>query len=136
MSSRAALELWTVALLLCQPVDAAASSMVAQQAGSDPVALEYNDADGAPASAKKPSSKIDHFVVVFMENRAFDHILGCLDRPGLDGIPPSGRLLPIDPDNSSKGHANVTCGSADYICPGAPSCNNARNLPVGASLPF
>ena len=66
-----------------------------------------------------------------MENRAFDHLLGCLDHPDIDGIPPSGRLLPIDPDNSSKGHVNVTCGSADYICPRAPSysfCECGNNL--------
>ncbi len=76
----------------------------------------------AGSSARpEDKSKIDHFVVLFMENRAFDHLLGCLDHSDIDGIPASGRLLPIDPDNSSKGHVNVTCGSADYICPGAPS---------------
>jgi hypothetical protein len=72
-------------------------------------------------SAATGQKKIEHFVVLFMENRAFDHLLGCLDLPGMDGIPASGHLLPIDPENSSKGHVNVTCGSADYICPRAPS---------------
>ena len=75
-------------------------------------------ADGDGAAAR---TKVKHFVTLLMENRAFDHLLGCLDHPDIDGIPPSGRLLPIDPDNSSKGHVNVTCGSADYICPRAPS---------------
>ena len=26
--------------------------------------------------------KIDHFVVLLMENHAFDNMLGCMDRPG------------------------------------------------------
>ena len=63
-------------------------------------------------------SKIEHFVVLFMENRAFDHMLGCMDLPGLDGIPAEGRQIPVDPRNKSAGFVNVSCGTAKYICNG------------------
>ena len=60
--------------------------------------------------------KIDHFVVVFMENHAFDHMLGCMTRDGLDGIPPEGHLIPRDPDDKTAGFVNVTCGTSPYVC--------------------
>jgi phospholipase C len=55
------------------------------------------------------------------QNRAFDHMLGCMYLPGLDGIPPEGRQIPVDPLNKSAGYVNVTCGSATYICNGTQS---------------
>ena len=36
--------------------------------------------------APKHQEKIDHFVILFMENRAFDHLFGCHDKPGIDGV--------------------------------------------------
>ena len=63
-------------------------------------------------------SKIEHFVVLFMENRAFDHMLGCMDIPGIDGIPAAGRQIPVDPNDKTAGFVNVSCGTADYICKG------------------
>ena len=46
----------------------------------------------APPPRSRAAKKIDHFVVMFLENRAFDHMLGCLasDIPGVDGIDPTG----------------------------------------------
>lgn len=65
--------------------------------------------------------KIDHFVVLYMENHAFDNYFGCMDLPGADGIPKSGRLLPKDPEDPSQGYVNVTCGTSyGYVCPGGP----------------
>jgi phospholipase C len=66
----------------------------------------------------RSQEKIDHFVVLFMENRAFDHLLGCMlgDKEGVDGIPTGGRSIPVDPKNASKGVINVTCGTAEYVC--------------------
>eukprot|EP01062_Namystynia_karyoxenos_P007990 TRINITY_DN12818_c0_g1_i2.p1 TRINITY_DN12818_c0_g1~~TRINITY_DN12818_c0_g1_i2.p1 ORF type:complete len:503 (+),score=164.62 TRINITY_DN12818_c0_g1_i2:160-1668(+) len=55
-----------------------------------------------------------------MENHAFDNMLGCMDLPGADGIPPEGRLIPVDPADPSKGNVNVTCGTAPYVCTGGP----------------
>eukprot|EP01052_Picozoa_sp_SAG31_P030365 SAG31_NODE_3109_length_4665_cov_2.150022_3_plen_204_part_00 len=58
--------------------------------------------------------KIDHVVVVMLENRAFDHVLGCMaaNKPGVDGIPASGRTL-----KTINGSAiNLSCGTAQYIC--------------------
>lgn len=60
--------------------------------------------------------------VLFVENRAFDHIWGCIigDRPGVDGIP----------SNSSK------CGTATLVCKGkyADTHFNASQLPVKAAI--
>ena len=40
------------------------------------------------------------------------------DKPGVDGIPTGGRLIPIDPNDPSKGSVNVTCGTATHVCHG------------------
>jgi phospholipase C len=66
--------------------------------------------------------KIDHFVVLFMENQAFLRTLGCLDLPGLDGVPAGGMLL----KNGSGTPVNVTCGQfshypTPYVCDHGPS---------------
>ena len=64
--------------------------------------------------------KIDHFVVLYMENHATDHFLGCMDLPGFDGIA-GGHTIPIDPDDPTKGVVNVSCGTSPYVCTdGAP----------------
>jgi hypothetical protein len=81
--------------------------------------------------------KIDHFVVLFMENRAADHMFGCMlgDTPGFDGIPSSGHSIPYDPAKPSEGGVQVQCGAAENVCTGgagfnryashfAPSANN------------
>jgi phospholipase C len=75
---------------------------------------------GGPAAfAGKPTgggdlSKIDHVVVVMMENRSFDHFLGWV--PGADGrqagltyLDPAGvahRTYPLAPDYQGCGHAD------------------------------
>ena len=64
--------------------------------------------------------KIEHFVVLYMENHAFDSMLGCMGLPGADGIPPEGHLIPVDPSDKSKGYVNVTCGTQPYVCTGGP----------------
>jgi phospholipase C len=43
--------------------------------------------------------KIDHFVVLFMENQASDVFSGCMDLPGLDSI--RNATIPKDPTNPS-----------------------------------
>jgi hypothetical protein len=62
--------------------------------------------------------KIDHFVVLYQENRGFDHIYGCMDLPGADGI--IGHTIPLLPEHPKLGHVNVTCGTAPYVCKGGP----------------
>jgi hypothetical protein len=64
--------------------------------------------------------KIEHFVVLFMENRGFDNLLGCMlgDTPGVDGIPSGGRQIPVDSDDPTKGTVNISCGTAKYVCTG------------------
>ena len=93
-----------------------------------------------PLSSPPPrQDRIDHVVVLFMENRAFDHILGCLvgDKPGADGVPPGGLIIPKDPKNAScctapicamnqsdpgcvaccgSGYTNATCGKGQLVC--------------------
>ena len=63
--------------------------------------------------------KVDHFVILFMENRAFDHLFGCHDKPGIDGVH-GGHAVPVDPGNASKGYVNVTCGTAKLVCDPGP----------------
>ena len=46
--------------------------------------------------------KIEHFVVLYMENHAFDAMLGCMGLPGADGIPPEGHLIPVDPNDKTR----------------------------------
>ena len=64
--------------------------------------------------------KIDHFVVLLVENHAADNIFGCMNLTGFDGIPAGGRHIPKDPNDSSKGSVTVTCGEAPYVCKGGP----------------
>ena len=72
------------------------------------------------AIARRPKqSKIDHFVVLYMENHAADHFFGCMDLPGFDGIK-GGHTIPKDPSDPSKGDVKVTCGDADYVCTSGP----------------
>ena len=59
---------------------------------------------------------IDHFVVLYMENQAFLRTLGCLDLPGLDGVPKGGMLL----KNGTGAPVNVTCGTGEYVCDHGP----------------
>ena len=63
-------------------------------------------------------SKIDHVVVLYMENHAADHFLGCMDLPGFDSV--KGHSFPKDPSDPSKGAVEVTCGTADYVCRSGP----------------
>ena len=56
-----------------------------------------------------------------MENRAFDHLFGCQDRPGIDGVPKGGHDVPVDPADPSKGSVHVSCGSAKLVCDPGPS---------------
>ena len=80
-----------------------------------------------PAAVPPPrQSKIDHVVVLFMENRATDHIFGCMlgDRPDFDGIPSTGHRIPVDPNDKSKGTVAVQCGAADWVCDGGGGYSN------------
>ena len=73
---------------------------------------------GAPGGASDRvhmSSKIEHFVVLLMENHAADHMFGCMDLPGYDGIKP-GHSLPKDPSDPLRGTINVTCTGTEYVC--------------------
>ena len=67
------------------------------------------------ALARYPQSKIDHMVVLFMENRPFDHTFGCLKLPGSDYIE-DGAVIP-----GSGGAAHFKCGNAPYACKVPPS---------------
>ena len=64
----------------------------------------------ARGPAPPHQSKIDHFVVLYMENHAADHFFGCMDLPGFDGI--RGHKIPKGGGESIE----VTCGDADYVC--------------------
>ena len=73
-----------------------------------------------PTKATPPrQDKIDHFVVLYMENHAADQFFGCMDLPGFDSS--KGHTLPKDPADPSKGSFAITCGDAPYVCSGGPS---------------
>jgi phospholipase C len=66
-------------------------------------------------SWQKPDDPVTHVVVLMLENRSFDHVLGCLaNELGLDGIPKAGAARTNkDPDNGKDypqvpGAARVT----------------------------
>ena len=71
-----------------------------------------------PARQLTPGLPSRSFVVLYQENRAFDHLFGCMlgDDPRVDGIPTGGRLLNKVPFDPSQGQVNVTCGTAPYVC--------------------
>lgn len=80
-------------------------------------------------------SKIDHVVVLFMENHAADHFFGCMDLPGFDGVR-GGHRFPKDPTDPSKGHVDVTCGDASYVCRSGPSYDTfASKFPASGGNP-
>lgn len=79
--------------------------------------------------------KIEHVVVLVMENRPFDHFFGLAgeELPGIDGLNGS-ESSPVDPTNSSKvsqdskqkirglqGSVSVLDGNATYVCGNGPS---------------
>lgn len=65
-----------------------------------------------------PPPKVQHFVVLFMNDQTFDKGLGCMGLPGADGISPSsGRVLPKDPDDPAAGTVTVKCGEASPNVP-------------------
>eukprot|EP01052_Picozoa_sp_SAG31_P049368 SAG31_NODE_10775_length_1099_cov_1.680000_1_plen_170_part_01 len=69
---------------------------------------------------QKPSpprqQKVQHFVVLLMENHAADHMFGCMNLPGYDSVVP-GHALPNDPNDPTKGTFNVTCDARPgYVC--------------------
>lgn len=59
-----------------------------------------------------------------MENRATDHVLGCFDLPGFDGIPQSGRMLYKNASHKELGGINVSCGTASHVCHEGMGYNN------------
>lgn len=67
--------------------------------------------------------KIEHVVVLLMENHGLDNMLGCMDLPGLDGVPKEGHIIPVDPSDPSKGNITQSCGTGEYVCKGGPGYN-------------
>ena len=97
-----------------------------EQLKADVLRFLPNEADklqllrSLPLSSPPPrQQKIDHVVVLYMENHAADAFFGCMDLPGFDGI--KGHSIPKDPTDLSKGHINITCGKGLYVCEKAPS---------------
>jgi phospholipase C len=74
-----------------------------------------------PAVAAYKVGDIKHFLVLFYENRAFDHIFGCSadQLPGIDGVK-EGMGNWLDPNDHSKGFVPVGCGEAKYVCDQEP----------------
>jgi hypothetical protein len=89
--------------------------------------LTPSDADArlaalAPAPTPPRQDKIDHFVVLFMENQATDVFTGCMERPGLDNI--RNAKIPKDPSNPSGGSYTFKCHK-EYVCAEGPKYSPA-----------
>ena len=77
-------------------------------------------ADGLPnPNAGKVNDKIEHFVVLMMENRTPDHFFACMGLPKGDWVK-EGHVIPMDPKDPSKGGATIKCGEAEYACKSGP----------------
>jgi len=70
----------------------------------------------AKFSTPPHQDKIDHFVVLFMENHAADQVFGCMGLPGFDGVA-EGHSFP----DGKGGKVDVSCGDSDYVCKSGPS---------------
>ena len=106
------------------PTAASLPALLLQLVASSIVGCAFA-ASSDSASSASDGRKNDHFVVLMMENRPFDHMFGCLAGegrlPGADGaIPKGGRRLFKDPANRSAGFVTVTCGTANYSCRKGP----------------
>ena len=102
------------------------------------------------AAAKFPQDKIEHMVVLFVENRAADHIFGCMlgDHPEFDGIKtrPNGehwQMMPAAPGAGAECAqgvkcplVNLSCGTAHLVCKGSEATKlfAASQLPVKHSI--
>ena len=63
------------------------------------------------------SSKVDHSIVLYMDNCPFDHIFGYMDLPGADSAATmtKTKTLWANALDHSQGHSTVTCGTAPYM---------------------
>ena len=75
-------------------------------------------AEHAPLHTAGRSSKVDHFVVLYMENHAASHFFGCMGLPGFDGV--INHTIPVDARDPSKGRLAVECGASPNVCAGSP----------------
>jgi phospholipase C len=89
------------------------------------LAIANKVGDASVANEPEPSSwgvsnVIEHIIVLMMENRSFDHLLGWLHEDynsALEGLTPAFKQ-PRDPKDPSKGFLPVTRGGYD-VGPGS-----------------
>lgn len=74
------------------------------------------------AAVSAGAQKVEHVVLLLMENRAFDHVFGFAtsDLPGIDGLDGT-ESNPVDPSDPSKGSVSVSDANATYACTDGPS---------------
>jgi phospholipase C len=108
--------------------------------------------DGSEQAAAANLEKVDHVVVLMLENRSFDHILRYLSltgkRPGIDGLRPGfanqyqGRTYPVhhlgttalgmDPDHSASGvDQQVASGAMNGFVASAAATLASRGVEDG-----
>jgi len=71
-------------------------------------------------AAKKESSKsrVSQIIILMMENRSFDHMLGYLE--GVDGISNAPESCPVDPNDPSQGSVPIKDNGYD-VSPDDPN---------------
>ena len=82
-----------------------------------------------------PQNKIEHMVVLFVENRGSDHIWGCMlgDKPGFTGIPTRLANGSLNPDRTDS---KTGCGTATLVCNGHYQGTkfSREQLPIKAAI--
>ena len=87
-------------MTMARPVCSAHSPEILQRLKAELHTLSTAEADAriaalGPSPAPPHQDKIDHFIVLFMENQASDVFTGCMDKPGIDSI--RNATIPKDP---------------------------------------
>ena len=79
-----------------------------------------------PAAAASPLDKIDHFVIIYLENRSFDSMFGSF--PGADGLAQAGSAA-IQTDRNGKPYETLPPVINTNLTPPAPDSRFPTALP-------
>ncbi|HEY8548165.1 MAG TPA: alkaline phosphatase family protein [Acidimicrobiales bacterium] len=86
---------------------------------------------GSP-SLEDVRSRVDHVVVLVLENRSFDHLFGFADLPGADPLVPDRHPNPVDPTDPTLGHATPNDQGAHILAVDPPHSHGSAKQQLGA----
>ena len=82
----------------------------------------------------KARGRIDHVIVLMLENRSFDHLLGFHPIPGLAPLEPSAHVNPLDPNNASLGGEPPSAAGAHILTKDPPHSHHSAKQQMGQVL--